>query len=733
MESSKENNVVLVHENTQGPLAEAMKKDLPEVESSTLVFSLAKEGLIFNLKTPDKTLKAEGVFAGKDFFNVFTFPLLSGRASSALQAKKDMAISANLARNLFGSETNAIGKSIEFEITGMKRICEVSAVFKNPPANSSMQFDFALSQDMLINDLWTNGQVWTNEGPSTYLLLKPGTDVASFNHKIKDYLKGYFKETQFSLFVRPYADAYLYGTYENGKQAGGRISYVKLFSFVALFILIIACINFMNLSTARASRRMKEVGIKKTMGSSRRALAFQFLAEAIMMAFLSFLVACVMVVLLLPAFNDITGKTLTVTFDLTLMGYILVAVLLTGLLAGSYPAFYLSGFKTVNILKGNIKNPLAELLARKGLVVFQFIVSLVLIISVLVIHQQVSFIQDKKLGYDRDQVIYFDKEGTVFEHSDAFLAELKKMPGIINASAIQQNIVQTGNSASTYDVNWPGKNAAQAFNFMVRNVDIGLFETLGIQLKEGRFFSQEFGQNESSLIFNETAIKMMGLTNPIGTKIAMWGKEMQIAGVVKDFHFSSLHEAIAPMLFRYDPGKTALIMAKIEAGKEKATLAKLEDFYKKYNPGYALNYKFLDAAYQAQYVSEQRVSTLSTYFALLAILISCLGLFGLAAFNAEVRFKEIGIRKVLGATAGNLVYLLSKDFFKLVMIAVLISFPIAWWAMSSWLNGFAYKVNLQAAVFLVALIVISVLTFLTVGFQALKAAIANPVKNLRTQ
>jgi predicted permease len=733
MELSKENNKLVVHESTQGPLAESMAKDLPEVEKAVSVMSLEREGMKISLKAGEKALKSSGLFAGKDFFQMFSFNLLEGNSGQVLKDKNTIVLSANLAKSLFGSMEKAVGKTIQFDLLGIKKQVVVSGVFATPPANNSMHFEFVLTYEMLLTDIWPNGQKWWNEGPMTYLLLKKGTNISQFDNKIKDYIKGYFKETIFTCFTRPYSSAYLYGNYENGVQSGGRIEYVRLFSIIAIFILVIACINFMNLSTAKASRRLKEVGIKKAIGSSRRALVIQFLAEAIFMAFLSLIVAGVIVVLLLPFFNQITGKQISIHPNVNLVLLLLAVTLLTGVLSGSYPAFYLSGFNPIVVLKGRPKNSVSEMLARQGLVVFQFMVSLVLIIAVLVVYKQMRYVQSKNLGYNKDNIVQFDKSGTISEKPEAFLAELKKVPGVVNASAIQQAIMQKGNGASTYGIEWPGKTPKDLIDFAVRAVDYDLIETLGIKVKEGRTFDRSFGADSVSLIFNEDAIRVMGLKNPVGTRIKMWGQDMNIIGVVKDFHISSLHEPISPMVFIYRPSNTSMIMAKMTAGKERETLAGIEDLYRKFNPGYVFDYKFLDDQYQEQYVSEQRVAVLSRYFASLAILISCLGLFGLAAFNAEMRTKEIGIRKVLGASVANVIILLSKDFFKLVIIAVAIAFPLGWWAMNKWLNNFAYKISIGASVFVAAFVAIVVITLISVSSQAIKAAIGNPVKSLRTE
>jgi putative ABC transport system permease protein len=733
MEMNKENDDIKVHDNTQGLLAESMAKDLPEVTSAVASMSLQKEGMAVTMKADEKIVKTSGTFAGKDFFTVFSFPLLQGNAQQSLTQKNSIVISEDLAINLFGSPEKAIGKSVEWELFGNKTLSSVSGVFARLPANNSMKFDFVLTYEKLLADVWPNGNKWWNTGPATFLVLKKGTDIDKFNAKIRNYLTTYWKDNIFTTFVRPYSSAYLHDKYENGVPAGGRIGYVKLFSLVAIFILLIACINFMNLSTAKASRRQKEVGIKKAVGSTRRALVIQFLSEAIVMALLSVILAAVIVLLFLPMFNQVTGKEMKVQLSAGLITSALGVAVLTGLVAGSYPAIYLSRFNPVTVLKGKLRSSVAELLARKGLVVFQFMLSLVLIVSVIVIYKQLKYVQNENLGYNKDNIIYFDKEGKANESAEDFMFGLKKIPGVINASAIQSNVVQTIGGSYTYGIEWPGKKENELVNFAIRSVDYDMLETLGIQFKEGRSFSKSFGADSSSLIFNETAINTMRLKDPLGTQVNMWGKKMTITGVVKDFHISSLHEPIAPMVFRYDPNNTSMFMVKMKAGQEKETLNKVEAFYKSYNPGYVFDYKFLDATYQSQYISEQRVSLLSRYFAGLAILISCLGLFGLATYNAEVRTKEIGIRKALGASVGNVMMLLSKDFVKLVIIAMLLAFPLSWWAMNSWLAGFAYRVNVGASAFIIAGISIIVFVALTISYQSIKAAIVNPGKSLRTE
>lgn len=733
LQRSTENGSVVIHDGTQGPLADAMKNDLPEVTKSVSVMSMYKYGMTTPLKWEEKAAKGYGIFAGTEFFNVFSFELLSGKAADVLKKKEAIVLSEKLAVSMFGSPEKAIGKNISWEIIGKKLNSTVTGVFATLPANNSMQFDFIGTTELLYNEVVPNFQKWWNEGPETYLLLKPGTDIAQFDKKIEKFIHRYFPETIFTLFVRRYSSAYLYGKYENGVQVGGRIEYVRMFSIIAIFILVIACINFMNLSTAKASRRLKEIGIKKAIGSTRKALVLQFLSEALFMAMLSLVVAVVIVTVTLPVFNSITGKSLNINFDSKIISLALLTAFITGIFSGSYPAFYMSGFDVVSVFKGKLKKSMGELLARKGLVIFQFMISLVLIVAVMVILKQMDYVQSASLGYDRSNLIHFDKDGNLTSNTEGFLAELRNTPGVLNASAMQEGLIQKGNGSSTYGIDWPGKSEKQLVDIAVRQVDYDLIETLGIDVVAGRSFSKEYGSDNKGLIFNETAIKIMGLKNPIGTKINMWGEEMTIIGVVKDFHITSLHEAISPLVFRLDPSRASVFMVKIEGRKNRETIAEIEKLYSKFNKGYVFQFKFLDEVYQAQYVSEQRVATISKYFAGLAILISCLGLFGLAAFNAEVRTKEIGIRKVLGATVSNVMVLLSKDFLVLIILSMAIAFPLAWLAMKSWLNGFAYRVSIGAEVFVVAGVAMIMLAFITVGYQSLRSALTNPVKSLRSE
>jgi ABC-type antimicrobial peptide transport system permease subunit len=592
-----------------------------------------------------------------------------------------------------------------------------------------MQFDFVLPFRIYMEDAgWATR--WRTSWPLTYALLKPGADVDQLNEKMADLIerKTNGEITHRILFAAPYAKTYLFGNYENGQQAGGRIEYVRLFSVIAVFILIIACINFMNLSTAKASRRLKEVGIKKAVGAGRSALIFQYLGESTLMAMLSLVVAIGLVLLLLPQFNQITGKQLYLPIDASLILSFLSITLVTGLVAGSYPALYLSGFNPVKVLKGKVNKSVGELWVRKGLVILQFTLSTILIVSVFVVYKQIEFVQNKHLGYDKDNILYFKRLGGNLE---TFLSEIRKVPGVLGASSIGHDM--TGHIASTYGVHWPGKDPNDRTEFEMMAVGYEMLELLGIEMKEGRRFSPDFATDTAKVIFNEAAIEHMGITDPIGKVVKLWEEDREIVGVVKDFNFESLHKEVKPVVLWLEPQRTWSIAVKIEAGKEQEAIDQLQQLSQMLHPGFPFDFKFLDQEYQAQYVAEQRVSTLSRYFAGIAILISCLGLFGLAAFTAERRVKEIGIRKILGATNVGIVGLLSGDLTKMVLLAIVIAIPVSYFIGLKWLETFAYRIDLEWWYFTGAGLTVLFIAWLTVGAQTVKAARINPSECLRNE
>jgi len=684
----------------------------------------------FTLTVSDKNIKAVGQYAGKDYFNIFSFKMLQGDRSKVLADRNSIVISDELAEKLFNTTENVIGKAIKFQ---HDKDFFVSGIFQKVPTHSSQQFDFVLSFDYLAHSAgqeWVD--TWNNAGPHNFVLLKKGTDIKAFDAKISRMVEKYSGDTTRSIFATKFSDNYLQNTFNHGSRVGGKSDYVKLFSLIAIFILIIACINFMNLSTAKAAGRMKEVGIKKVVGAGRGQLITQFLSESLLLALFTTLIAVGIVWLLLPQFNQLTGKSLELTFDVQLILTLLGIVLFTGIVSGSYPALYLSKFNPLTILKGKLKSSVSEIIARKGLVVFQFTLSVMLIVTVLVIYKQVQFIQSTSLGFNKDNVVRFDSEGKLQGNEEQFAAELRNIPGVVNASYTQHNIV--GRNYGTAVVSWDGDTRQDVY-FEGFYSGYSFIETLGMKMAAGRSFTKDFGAEGNKLILNETAISAMHLKDPIGKNVKIFNVPYQIIGIVKDYHFESLHEVVKPAFILMAGGVNPWykMIVRIKADNQKATLAKIETLYTAYNPGFPFSYTFLDEAYQKQYETEVRASRLSEYFSCLAIIISCLGLFGLVAFTAQKRQKEIGIRKVVGATVNNITLMLTSDFLKLIFIAVLIAFPLAWWIMHQWLQSFAYRVDIGPAVFLIACAVVMLITVSTVSFQAIKAALANPVKSLRSE
>lgn len=729
MVNQKSNNGIQTLAATNVQLARALKADMPEVEDAAAALPPGWTGKV-TLSDKDNNLNAQGQFVDPDYLKLFTYPLIEGDPTKALNDKNSIIISRSLALKLFHTADNLVGKTISWQ---HQEPYLISGVMEDVPKNSSVQFDFLVSMEKFI-DQHPFERTWGNSDPNTYLLLRKGTDMNAFNQKISAFLKTRLPNAEETLFIRPYADGYLYGNYENGIPSGGRITYVKLFSIIALFILVIACINFMNLSTAKATKRLKEVGVKKAIGASRKSLVFQYLGESMLMTVVSIILGIGIVLLVLPQFNQLTGKEINFSINGNLLEAILAITIITGFIAGSYPALYLSGFNPAVVLKGKIKTGVAEVLIRKGLVVFQFTLSVVFIIGVVVVYQQIQYIQTKSLGFDKDHVIAFDLSGVPATTGKVFLNEVKNLPGVINASGMDHNslINDFGSSSPVYDGKAP--NSRVSFG----NIGFGydMFETLGLHLASGRSFSRTLSSDTLEAIVNEAAVKAMGIKDPIGKHINVFGDgKRTIVGVVKDFHFQSMHEAVKPFVLRLvtNNNEASEIMIRVKSGSEHQMIARLQDLFSRYHSGYPFEYRFLDADYQQQYDSENRVSALSRYFGGLAILISCLGLFGLAAFTAERRIKEIGVRRVLGASVKSVVVLLSKDFLKLIGIALLIAFPIAWFAMSQWLNSFAYRISIGPGVFIAAGILMAVITLLTISSQMIKAALANPVKSLRSE
>ncbi|MCB0601482.1 MAG: ABC transporter permease [Saprospiraceae bacterium] len=723
MEHQHYSNGIGTTTSTPGILGEYLQKDFPEVKyGCETTWNVRSQ-----LKYEDKLFKKEGIYAGSHFFELFSFPLLAGSPVTVLETNTSIALSESLAQSLFGSTEAAMGKAVLFDNDAQY---QVSAVFQDPPARSSMKFDFVLPWKIFEDENdWV--KEWGNNGPRCNVLLNDGVDVAALNVKLMDYIKEKDEGSTVDLFVVPYGQRYLHGRYEDGVQVGGRIDYVRLFGIVALFILIIACINFMNLATARASQRAHEVGVRKAIGAERRSLIIQYLSESMGISLIALILAWALAWLALPVFNSITSKSMALTFDERTIAGSLVILLFTGLVSGSYPALYLSSFNPVRVLKGKIKSSWGEVFARKGLVIFQFVLSIVLIIAVLIVRQQIDYVQTKNLGYNKDQLIHFEAEGEVNKKKDVFLDRVRQLPGVVAASSVGHSFL--GQNNNTYGIDWPGKEEGTRILFENFTSDYGLLSTMGIQLKDGRDFSRDFGADSSKIIVNEKAVEIMHLDHPVGTVIKQWGKEKEIIGVVKDFHFQSLHEEMRPAFFWLSPDNAWNIVIRLEPTMVKAGIQKIEGLYESFNPGFIFEYTFQDEDYADMYQAEQRVASLAKYFAGIAIVISCLGLFGLAAFTADRRTKEIGVRKILGAGSWNIIWLISRDFTRLVIVAIVIAVPVAWYLTRRWLSDYAFAVHPSIWVFLGAALAALTIAWLTVSTHAYRATQVHPADCLQDE
>jgi len=721
-----------VFHSTPGLMANEMKKVFPEVEYASGFGWINKNS--FSLG--DKVIEEEGGWAGDDYFKMFDYPLLQGDAQTALSFPSAIAVSKKMAKSFFGSAENAINQTIRFND---KRDFKITAVFENTGVNASQKFDYLINWYAYLDDnQWLKDwSININDGPKTFIALRPGANVNGFTARVRDFLHSYYKEQRsgfhIELGIQRFDEMYLHSHFRNGQIDGGRIEYVKLFSVIALFILVIACVNFMNLTTARFMKRAKEIGIRKVAGAIRLSLIKQFIGEAILIASLSMTLALAIVVLLLPLFNGLIQKYISLPVaDPSFWILLLILTFITGLTAGSYPAIFLSSFDPIKVLKSSVKAGPRAAFLRRALVVFQFTLSIVLIIGTIVVSRQINYIQTKNLGYDKDNVISIPLQGNLVNKYTAFKHEAANIPGVKVVTRITQ--IPTKLTSGTSDVDWQNKNPDEKNLFVWAAVGYDFVKTLDLKILQGRDFSREYPTDSSGYLLNESALKIINYQDPIGKQFAFWGKKGTIIGIVKDFHFSSLHDPIQPLILRMrEDESSGNALVRIEPVKMREVLRSLGALSGQLNPKFPFTYQFLDEAYNSLYTSEQMISKLSGYFALIAIFICCLGLLGLVMFTAEQRIKEMGIRKVLGASTTSVFGLLSKDFLLLVFIAFVIASPVAWWAANNWLTGFAYRINISWWMFLSAGLLTMVIALATISFQALRAAMANPVKSLRTE
>lgn len=716
------------------PMPQEMQAKLPEIKS--IIHLRGIDGIV--LETGNhKFEESDGFYVDSNFLQSFSFPLVKGERANALQRVDGILITENMAKKYFGQE-DPIGKVLR---KNNKDNVVVTGVLANVPSNSHLQFDFIMPMSAIAQtDGDIKDNVWDNFSFYNYVQLdnsvKPTqATIAKLDQQMDDIYKKQIPDELLKVkyHLQSLTDIHLHSDYQADLPGRGNYQYVKIFFVVAIFILVVACINFMNLATARSARRAKEVGLRKVVGAGRSQLIWQFLGESILISFFSLLIAMGLVWLLLPAFNHLAGKELAIHFfDWKLLLTLTGIALITGLISGSYPALFLSGFKPVKVLKGNIKTMGGNLIFRNSLVVMQFVVSIVLLAGTAVVYKQLRFIKNMNLGFDRSNLLYMPMTGDMAGKLDALKTELKKNP--LTADFAFTNNMPAGLMNGTVNVKWEGKEPGNQTIFPNMDVSEDFISVFQMKMASGRSFSEEFKGDSSNYIINEKAAKEMGMTveGAIGKPLTMWGTKGMIVGVVKDFNFKSIQRPIEPIVMRLNRyGGLAIVRTK--PGTTEATIRAMEKINTQLNPAYPFSYGFLDQEIDKLYKGEQQMGSLFNVFALLAIFISCMGLYGLSAFMAEQRKKEIGVRKVLGASVGNVVYLLSLNFTRLILIATVIAVPIAWLAINSWLEGFAYRIPLNWVIFLIASLSALVIGWVTVGYESIRAAIANPVKSLRAE
>ncbi|KAA9040961.1 FtsX-like permease family protein [Ginsengibacter hankyongi] len=710
---------------TPGPFAAGIKSEMPGIKNTAR--TTWGNSVLFSLD--DKTIYQQGLYVDSPFLKMFQLQFVKGNATNAFSQLHSIVVSKKMANNFFGT-TNVIGKTLKVD---NKDEYIISGVIKDLPENVSFKFDW-LSPFKIYEDQNQWLQYWGNNGVVTYVETQPNTNVEQINKKLYGYIQTKQKETNAKMSIYPMNRWRMYDSFENGKEIAGRIKYVNLFSLIAWIILIIACINFMNLSTARSEQRAREVGVRKVLGAGKSKLISQFIGESIFTSVLAAILAVGIIYLSLPAFNSLVEKQLSVNVANPYhIGALLLIALICGLVAGSYPAFYLSSFNPVYVLKGiKIKTGGSAGLIRKGLVVLQFSISVVLIISTIIIYQQITHVKDRELGYNKQNLVYMYMQGKMRQHFNVIKNDLQSTGVIENAALSNSQVLQLG--SNTGDFTWEGKDPSKQVLITVEGVSPEYTATMGMHLKDGRNFYPDGKTDSSNVIINESLAKILKKKNVLGTIVTQGNTNYTIVGVVKDFVYNNMYASAAPLILFSDTSNCNVLSIRIKAGAQlPAALSKIEAVIKNDNPGYPFDYSFVDQQFDKLFKTETLIGKLASVFSILAIFISCLGLFGLAAYTAEKRIKEIGIRKVLGASVKGLASLLSKEFLLLVAISCLIAFPVALWMMYDWLNGYAYRVKISWTVFALAGVLALLIALLTVSFQAIKAAIANPVKSLRSE
>lgn len=709
---------------TPAKLKDVIKNEIPEVELAAQ-YSMESELLV---KHEANAFNENGIYADSTLFKILSFSTVGGNAAEPLKGNNSIAISKSLADKLFKDE-NPIGKTLS---VGQKYNLMISSVFADIPQNSTLRFEFVIPFELFVKENpWT--QNWKSGGTRTIVMLKSPTMADRANNKLSNLIKKNCPDCSTTSFLFPYTESRLYSEFENGKKAGGRIQQVFLFSIVAILILLMACINFMNLSTARSTNRSREVGVRKAVGAQKSHLIVQFITEAVFLSFIALLFAVVTVKLLLPFFNDVTGKSIHLDFSnpVFVVG-ILSFTIVAGILAGSYPAFILSRFNPVKVLKGTTQPGLTGNALRKFLVVVQFTASVILVVGSIALYKQISFISKKNLGFDKDNIIVIDQNEGIVKNYEAIKNALQQLPAVKNVAFGGNNIFTI--PITTTDPVWKGKANNSSIIFKIYRCDTGFIPTMNIKILAGRNFISK--NDASNYIINKKAMEAMGLSmdNAIGTELEMWNGKGRIIGITNDFHNDNLKFGIQPLIFMYSENIGSHYFIKVSGGSPlPGIIAQVRQIFRKNNPDYPFEYTFLEDVFNREYQAEAVIGKLSLSFTVIAIFISCLGLLGLATFTAERRTKELGIRKVMGASVGNLAVMLCSEFTNLIILSLLIGLPISWYLVSEYFSGYTFHTEINWSIYIITSVSILLIAILSVGYQAVKAAITNPVKSLKTE
>jgi len=727
MENEVTTEGIITSAISPGPLVDYFKEDMPEVEHMA-AFTWLNQML---LSTNDQNFKTSGRWASEEFFQVFDLEFIEGQRQNALKDPSQIFISTSLKERIFGDRV-ALNKTVEVDGWGQ---FQIGGVFEDVPEESTIDFEFIMPYVLWADAVgWVSD--WRNSGISGIVKLSEGVQINEFNRKIEGYLADKVGKEEYStsIFLQAFEDRYLYSDFENGQVVGGRILYLRLFSAVAYFILIIAAINFMNLTSARATKRAKEVGVKKVLGSSRSQLRIQFIIESMIMSLLATLLASILVMLVIDPLNQLVGKSLQ--FSWLNQGQVLILLgigLSVGALAGIYPAVVLSRFKPIVALKGFSKNNQGSAFLRKSLVVFQFTISSVLILSTLVVRSQMDYIAKKELGYDKEHLITFPVEGDLLAEANRnqLKQRISSNPIFTNISFSAGSPIDFYASTRAEGFSWEGKSDDSDMEYAIINTDEAFFKTYGMEIIAGRAFNKDIATDTLNVVINQQTANLMKLDEPVGTAVSFWGRPGRVIGIVKDFHFQSLHESIKPLIISNRPDYPTMATVKISGRNIQEGINYLDETVTELNPSYAFEYNFFDDAYLEIYQAEATIGELMNYFSGIAIFISLLGVFGLSSFSAEQRIKEIGVRKVLGAKSLSLVFLMTGGFILLMGIGFVLAAPIAYSLMQNWLSAFEYAVEIGLWVFVFAALISMFITILTVSYHALKTTYANPIKSLR--